>query len=103
MAPMSMPYPMQQPPMMGGGQPAMGTSQVNNNIMSLIYNFQHLNNHLSLTITHVKLLAQYNKLKKTLLTGDSSQPKITAQTSMAKPPETKRQRTETTHEQPLPE
>ena len=74
---------------------------MNNNIMNLIYNFQHLNNQLSLTITHVKLLAQYNKLKKTLISGD--QPKITAQTSVARPPEPKRQRTETTLEQQLPE
>ena len=63
--PMPAPYPPQQPLM--ANQP---TGHVNNNIMSLIYNFQHLNNQLSLTITHVKLLAQYNKLKKTLLIGD---------------------------------
>ena len=69
--PMHAPYPL-QPPMMA----SPSTGQLNNSILSLIYNFQQLNNQLSVTVAHVKFLEQYNKLKKTMLAGD--QPKVTA-------------------------
>jgi hypothetical protein len=64
------------------------------NINSLIHNLTHLNNQLSLTITHVKLLAHYNKLKRSLLGGNEQLPHSSGidQAEVAKPPEPKRQR-----------
>ena len=64
------------------------------NINSLIHNLTHLNNQLSLTITHVKLLAHYNKLKRSLLGGHEQLPHSSGidQAEVAKPPEPKRQR-----------
>ena len=94
------------PPVMGQQQP--GTGQMGDNINSLIYNLTHLNNQLSLTITHVKLLAHYNKLKRSLLGGHEQLPHSSGpdQAEVAKPPELKRQRTAKTPEtaeHPLPE
>ena len=83
------------PPVMGQQQQQPGTGQMGDNINSLIYNLTHLNNQLSLTITHVKLLAHYNKLKRSLLGGHEQLPHSSGidQAEVAKPPEPKRQRT----------